>query len=262
MHMISTEFAAILQKMAREYQQNPTISRRGEPNELNFRVGEVFLAKVTSEIGASSGESSPGTGVVELYTPDPADTGPIEDRGYVTLDEPVDRSAAQPWTYTATTVDVTNPFDSTFAVDSFLLVMMIRGQWVPVVGGGGGGGGESDCCCDCSCVEPNLLHPANFYTVRDWDVTLGSNTAWARADNDEGDLRVKAGTYRIVWDGDLERWTYTLTTSDVDWRNNEGTVSTPLTVTGTLYMEWVSETDPVLLRFDVDATGDIVQPFP
>ena len=139
MHMISTEFAAILQKMAREYQQNPTISRRGDPNELNFRVKEVFLAKVTTKITASYDVSNPGSGVVELYTPDPADTRPIEERGYATLDEPVDRSAVQPWTYTPTTVDVTNPFDSTFEVDTFLLVIMIRGQWIPVVGGGGGG---------------------------------------------------------------------------------------------------------------------------
>ena len=252
MYMISTEFAAILQKMAREYQQNPTISRRGEPNELNFRVGEVFLAKVTTEISASSGESSPGTGEVELYTPDPADTGPIEDRGYVTLDEPVDRSAAQPWTYTATTVDVTNPFDSTFAVDSFLLVMMIRGQWVPVVGGSGGGASGS-CCCDCVSVDPNLIHPTgDFLTVRDWDVTLENDTDWARNDADGGDVRVQSGTYTLSWDTTDERWEYTLTVSDIDFRDDDGNISVPSAVTGQIYLEWVSTSEPVLLRIDFD----------
>lgn len=125
----------------------------------------------------------------------------------------------------------------------------------------GGNGTGSSCCCTCVCEEPNLQHPGGFLTMRHWTIPL-STSAWARATNDNGHIRVKAGSYQFSWDTTDERWEYTLTTSDVDWRNDNDEISVPTTVTGSAYMDWTSTTDPVVIRVDFDATGNIYVPFP
>jgi hypothetical protein len=149
---------------------------------------------------------------------------------------------------------------STSSVDSGAIgvAQWTDGEWRLVLSGGSGG---SDCCCTCVCVDPNLQDPDGFLTVRDWTIPL-STSAWVRASNDNGHIRVKEASRSFSWNSTTERWEYTLTTSDVDWRNDNDEISVPTTVTGSAYMDWTSTTDPVVIRVDFDATGNIYVPFP
>ena len=258
MHTISAEFAQALQQMLREFNQNKLTNKRGLTQGPNANWRPMQVAKATSDIDAATDVDTPGTGTAELYLPDPGSAAAIEDRGYIQDSEPVDRAAAQPWSYLTKEVDVTNPFSSSIAQDSFFIVTYVRGQWLPVVGSGSGG---DDCCCTCVCVEPNLQHPGGFLTLRHWAIPL-STSAWVRASNDNGHIRVKEVSRSFSWNSTNGRWEYTLTTSDVDWRNDNNEISVPTTVTGSAYMDWTSITDPVIVRVDFDATGDIYTPPP
>lgn len=134
MHTISAEFAQALQQMLREFNQNKLTNKRGLTQGPNANWRQMQVAKATSDIDAATDVDTPGTGTAELYLPDPGSAAAIEDRGYIQDAEPVDRAAAQPWSYQAKEIDVTNPFSSSIAQDSFFIVTYVRGQWLPVVG--------------------------------------------------------------------------------------------------------------------------------
>lgn len=257
MHTLKPDLAMALQQIAREFNQGKLTNKKGLTQGPNQNWRPVQLARTTEQIAAATDVATPGSGTAEIYIPDPNSVADQKDKGYVADTKPEDRTAGV-WNYVAREINVTNPFENEIANDTFITVIYVRGQWLPVVGSGSGGG---DCCCTCVCVEPNLQHPGGFLTLRHWAIPL-STSAWVRASNDNGHIRVKEVSRSFSWNSTNGRWEYTLTTSDVDWRNDNNEISVPTTVTGSAYMDWTSITDPVIVRVDFDATGDIYTPPP
>lgn len=140
----------------------------------------------------------------------------------------------------------------------------VRRKWRKIGSGGGtGGGGGESCCCACVCVEPNMIHPGGFETVREWQVTIKKRIPFTPTADANGEVGVEVGSWVVTWSVTSEKWTADIANS-VIYQDSTGAVVNPVSKSGTLTMEWSSVASDFIVEFTFDAAGgpDAATPIP
>ena len=146
-----------------------------------------------------------------------------------------------------------NRFPTDFAAgDVALFAELYPDKWFIMGSGGSSGGGNA--ACPCTCLETGDILVNGIATTSRWQVTLPI----VKFEQANGDIRVPAGAYTVVWDEARTLWVFDVGDALVAYYNDGSSATADTTMDGEITLEWASlVTQPEL---KVCVTGTVPAP--